>query len=78
MRYEPEYPSEITAEYLYRELLRIANAVNQPIQLEVTYVEPERPQDGEIRYADGDEWDPGIGRGFYWFRATDRVWVPFG
>jgi hypothetical protein len=34
--------------------------------IEVSYVEPERPRDGDIRYADGTDWNPNsTGAGLY-------------
>lgn len=35
------------------------------IRLQTTSVEPSKPSNGEIRYADGTSWDPGAGRGLY-------------
>lgn len=43
--------------------------------LDKTYVAPEKPRDGDIRYADGVQWNPGAGPGIYWFNGTD--WIPF-
>ena len=79
-KYEVEYPSEITTEYLYRELRRISKTLNDLIdgQTQIRYAEPEKPRDGQKVYADGTQWNPGIGRGFYWYRASDGAWVPYG
>lgn len=33
--------------------------------LVVTYVEPSKPRETMIRFADGVEWNPGAGRGLY-------------
>jgi hypothetical protein len=41
--------------------------------LEPQYVEPWRPRDGLIVYADGTEWNPGSGAGLYQYRAG--VWT---
>lgn len=71
-QYAPQVPpSEDTAEalrdYVVRELERLAShiAAQSLIQLEVLYVEPEKPRVGMIVYADGTEWDPGSGEGAY-------------
>ena len=71
-RYVPEYPSEISAEYLYRELLRLSQVLEvvQNGRLEVTYVEPDKSRQGDIRYADGTQWDPGSGEGIYRFDGS--------
>lgn len=35
------------------------------LQLTVTELAPAKPQDGQIAYADGVSWNPGLGQGFY-------------
>lgn len=35
------------------------------LHLEVLHVAPEKPRDGMIVYADGANWNPGSGAGFY-------------
>ncbi len=62
-KYEPEQASEVTPQYLQRELRRIAEAFAD--HYEVSYVEPTRPRAGDIVYADGVEWNPGSGEGLY-------------
>lgn len=42
--------------------------------LDVVYVEPDKPQQGDIRYADGSTWNPGSGEGIY-FRNSAGAWV---
>lgn len=37
------------------------------------YVEPPRPRDGMVVYADGTQWDPGSGEGFY--GRENGAWV---
>lgn len=50
-------------EYVYRQLQRIADAMNnrQVINLQETNVAPTRPQDGDIRKADGTNWQASEG-----------------
>jgi len=72
--------------WIYRELNRLSDAMfNVDImRLEQTNVDPgteqgrrQKPRDGDIRYADGTNWNPnGQGQGIYWFDGTD--WQPFG
>jgi hypothetical protein len=71
MAYEPMRPPEETdpelARYLMDELRRIAEnfqAVSE-LQLDELNVEPVRPRDGMIKLADGTNWNPGSGAGFY-------------
>lgn len=80
-RYIPDPPPmEYEAEYLYRELTRISILLEIILdgQIDKTYEEPARPRDGMIRLADGVQWNPGLGRGLYWYDATLSKWVPFG
>ncbi len=38
------------------------------IQLDVLHVEPSKPRDGQVVLADGTNWNPGSGVGFYGYR----------
>jgi hypothetical protein len=40
--------------------------------LDQTYVAPAKPRDGDIRYADGTSWSPGV-KGLYMHNGT--TWV---
>ena len=74
--YVPEPLSgEVSADYVFRELSRISNAVNLLSQgyCLVLAVEPLRPEDGMIVVADGVNWDPGAGAGAY--ERNAGVWV---
>jgi len=42
--------------------------------LDVSNVEPVSPQQGDIRYADGSNWNPGSGEGIYFYNAAGS-WV---
>jgi len=42
--------------------------------LDVSNTEPAKPQQGDIRYADGTNWNPGAGEGIY-FRNAAAAWV---
>lgn len=81
MKFAPE-PVPLTVgnpelqEYLYRELSRIGNALEQAdvVGLSETTVEPDKPREGDIVYADGTAWNPtGEGQGFYGFVSS--AWV---
>ena len=74
--------TEITAEdlgmYVVTELKRLANTIlNQAyFRLERTHVAPTRPRGGDVRYADGTNWDPiGSGEGIYFFKESTSAWV---
>jgi len=75
-KYQPEYPS-LDVEYLYREFQRIATALEGVSRWDVSYGEPEKPRAGDIRYADGTEWDPGSGEGLYRYNLAGN-WIFIG
>lgn len=39
-------------------------------------VPPTKPRDGDVRYADGVDWNPGGGRGFYYYDGA--TWNQLG
>lgn len=58
------------------ELNRLAQAVGEiPLELQVAVLAraPDKPRIGLIVYADGTNWDPGAGQGFYGY--TNSGWV---
>lgn len=40
---------------------------------EVSYVAPDKPREGMLRFADGTSWNPGSGRGLYQY--VSGAWV---
>ena len=77
--YVPEFRSEHddSTRYLDSELRRISAEIEKLAlgHIGMTYVEPVRPRDGDIRYADGTEWNPGSGAGLYQYRGSSWVFV---
>lgn len=68
MTYRQETPPvEYDPEWFERELSKIRNelTIKDVLRLKKTYVEPTKPRDGDVVYADGTEWDPGSGEGYY-------------
>jgi len=67
----PENP-EYLGEFVIRELNKLGDIIYNVAQLrlEQTNVEPEKPRDGDIRYADGTNWNPGGGVGIYAYIGT--------
>ena len=65
-------------EFLQDELGQIEQALTEPDGHRYTklYVEPQRPRDGDVVYADGTEWDPGSGEGFYGYYGA--AWHKLG
>jgi hypothetical protein len=60
-------PPNYEEDWLDRELQAIEQALTMQdfLWLVETNVEPERPREGMIYFADGSDWDPGGGRGIY-------------
>jgi len=63
-------------EFLRQELQRLAQAMGeqQPLlRLARTEAAPDKARAGDLRYADGTNWDPdgGTAEGIYWFDGTD-------
>jgi hypothetical protein len=60
------------------ELLAIAQniAMGDMYRLNKLHVEPAKPREGMIVYADGTDWDPGSGEGFY--GRTSSGWQLLG
>ena len=46
------------------------------IKLATTYSEPDKPDKGEVYYADGTQWNPGSGEGYYGYYAS--AWHKLG
>jgi len=68
-------------DWMFGELLRVSAELQAPVfplmTLAEQHVEPVRPREGMLVYADGTDWDPGCGAGIYayvngvWEFATD-------
>lgn len=72
MAYSARDPASLTTIedlklFLAEELARIEESLQEVehVQLVEMHVEPEKPRDGVIVLADGTNWDPGSGAGFY-------------
>lgn len=64
----PVHPSlQELSDYVFRELNRVSVSLftEVSLNLEKMFVEPSRPQDGDVVYADGTSWNPGSGAGVY-------------
>ncbi len=61
-------------EWLDTELRRIADAINlRQLYAPPLAAPPAKPEDGVIAYADGVNWNPGSGLGFYGYE--NGSWV---
>ena len=68
--------NENLSDYLFHELNRLSDIIFNldVMRLEQTNVAPDKPRDGDIRYADGTNWNPGgTGEGIYAY--TNDAWA---
>ena len=78
-RYEPGPLPENVEDlggYVVTELKRLGGILfNQAtFRLEVNHAETTRPRQGDVRYADGSDWNPGSGEGIYLY-DSNGAWV---
>ena len=65
--------AEALPAYVRGELERVAAALQALAagHVEVSYRAPDKPRDGDIRLADGTQWNPGAGAGVYaWYAGA--------
>jgi hypothetical protein len=78
MRYAPSPTQAKTVEDLRRwatqELQRVAESAEaaQTPTIPLLFAAPAKPAIGQLALADGTQWNPGSGRGLYYY---DGVWV---
>lgn len=65
------------SDYLFHELNRLSDIIFNldVMRLEQSNTAPDKPRDGDIRYADGTNWNPGQGENLYYFDGTN--WIAF-
>ena len=75
---EPLLHEEDILEYLQRELRQISAAFEgvKGIELDELHAAPLRPRNGLIILADGTDFDPGSGAGFYGY--SNGAWAFLG
>jgi hypothetical protein len=74
----PRDPGQLP-DYLRQELERLQfelNNAQELLRVAKTNTTPDRPRTGDIRYADGTNWNPDAGAGVYVFNGTS--WVRIG
>lgn len=80
-QYQPQMPPAGMeyGGYMFQEFQRIANVLEllaQGFFFEVATAEPEKPRTGMLQFADGTNWDPGSGRGIYYYDAEQTPsWI---
>ena len=68
--------NEQLSDYLFHELNRLSDVLFNldVMRLQETNVAPAKPRNGDIRYADGTNWNPGgTGEGIYAY--TNDAWA---
>lgn len=79
MSYVPSLPSSTEPkdilEWVGRELTLISQEFNSGdfYLLKELHSEPVKPRTGMVVFADGTDWDPGDGRGYYGYDASSWV-----
>lgn len=61
--------------WVVEQLQQVSEAIpsGDLVQLTIRRAAPEKPRNGMLVYADGTEWNPGVGAGFYGYQAG--AWV---
>ena len=65
------------SDYLFHELNRLSDVIFNidVMRLEQTNQTVDKARDGDIRYADGTNWNPGQGQNLYYYNGTN--WIAF-
>ena len=64
--------------WISNELVRVSNAFttsSQTTTLLVLTAAPAKPQIGQVVFADGSNWNPGSGRGLYYYVSGGWVYI---
>lgn len=77
---QPPADPQALPQYLAMEFAKIQQAVSRLAagHLDPAYVAPDKPRDGDIRFADGTSWDPGSGSGLYYYSSGWRKLIDLG
>jgi hypothetical protein len=75
----PADPAQVQR-FLREELAKISAAISALAagHIDESFTAPAKPRTGDIRFADGTTWDPGSGRGIYWYDAVASTWNILG
>jgi hypothetical protein len=80
--YSPDLPpEEYDAGYLYEELLKLQGVLAFLLtnhQFKEYNAAPDKYWNGYVALADGANWNPGSGRGLYWYDEDTTSWKLLG
>ena len=64
-------PANVTIEWAHDQFRQIAAALNEIdiLKFKLLNSAPAKPVEGGLAFADGTNWNPGSGRGFYEYRS---------
>lgn len=65
---------ESLADWAEQEMQQVGNSLITNQDFDLLGIEPQQPENGMIRMADGVGWDPGYGGGMYFYRNGE--WIP--
>mgnify|MGYP003450610679 FL=1 len=67
----PDDPAQMRR-FLEDELLKLQKAINGLAagHLSMSVAAPAKPRAGDFRVTDGVKWNPGSGKGFYWYDGS--------
>ena len=74
----PQDPAQLP-DFFSTELPKLQQVLNGPqdlMWLNERHVAPAKPRNGMIVYADGTDWNPGSGRGVYYYKLN--TWTLLG
>ena len=84
-RYAPEAPPSVTtpqdvADWVYTEFTKLQGVLEilASGNCDVLHKPPDKLRGGMIRYADGTDWNPGQGKGYYGYDESTGSWAFMG
>ena len=64
--------AQVLRQWTVDQFERLEGILNK-LNATVLHAEPSKPENGDIQYADGTDWNPGSGEGFY--GRENGAWV---
>lgn len=81
-KYKPRIlPRDVDGGMILRELDKVGDtiaSIQEGRAFDKRRERPSRLEDGQIVFADGTDWDPGGGKGYYWYDADSDTFNKLG